>query len=127
MRTDTLIAVLAVNARPVNPRSFERRLACALGAALGGALVLLLFGYGVRADLLQLAATPIFWAKLALPLTLACAALLATARLARPGVTVGRAWTGLAIPAVLVWIAALVMLWLAPGDARVALVLGRTW
>ncbi|HVE07667.1 MAG TPA: DUF1109 domain-containing protein [Paraburkholderia sp.] len=127
MKTDNLIAVLAADAAPVDSRSVERRFVYALACAVCGALALLLSVYGVRSDLPELVARPIFWIKIALPLTLAGAAMLATARLSRPGAALGRVWTGLAAPAALVWIVALVVLWLAPREARLALLMGHTW
>jgi hypothetical protein len=127
MRTDNLIATLAADVAPVNPRSVERRFVYALLGAACGALVLLLPIYGVRADLSALMTRPIFWVKVAFPLTLACAAMVATARLSRPGAALGRVWTGFAAPVALASIAALAVLWLAPQEARLALLMGHTW
>jgi hypothetical protein len=127
MNTENLIAVLAADAAPIGRHVVERRIVSALSIAACGAIVLLLIGYGVRADLRWLVATPIFWAKVAFALTMAGAALIATVRLSRPGVAVGRAWAGLIVPAAIIWIVALVVLWLAPRDARAALVMGHTW
>jgi hypothetical protein len=127
MNTDNLIAVLAADAAPVSPHVVERRIASALSIAACGAVALLLLSYGVRADLASLVVTPIFWAKLAFALTMAGAALMATARLSRPGAAVGRVWAALVVPAAVALPVALVVLWLAPRDARAALVLGNTW
>jgi hypothetical protein len=127
MKTDNLIAALAADVAPVDPHSVERRFVYALAFAVCGALAVLLAGYGVRADLPRMLATPLFWAKVALPLTLAGAAVVATARLSRPGAALGRIGTALAAPVVLVWIAALAVLWFAPHEARVELLMGRTW
>jgi hypothetical protein len=60
-------------------------------------------------------------------LALACAAILATARLSRPGARLGRVWTGLAAPVALTSIGALAVLWFAPHEARLALLMGHTW
>jgi len=127
MRTDNLIATLSADVAPVNPRSVERRFVYALLGAACGALVLLLPIYGVRADLPALMMQPIFWVKVAFPLTLACAAMVATARLSRPGAALGRVWTGFAAPVALASSAALAVLWLAPQEARLALLMGHTW
>ncbi|QYD72446.1 DUF1109 domain-containing protein [Paraburkholderia edwinii] len=127
MNTENLIAVLAADAVPVGRHIVERRMFSALSIAACGALVLLLLSYGVRADLAWLVSTPVFWAKVAFALAMAGAALVATVRLSRPGVAVGRAWAGLAAPAAIVVIVALTVLWFAPHDARAALVMGHTW
>ncbi|GAB2874275.1 DUF1109 domain-containing protein [Paraburkholderia jirisanensis] len=127
MRTDNLIATLAADVAPVNPRSVERRFVYALLCAVCGALVLLLPIYGVRADLPALIVRPAFWVKVAFPLALACAAIVATARLSRPGAALGRVWSGFAAPVALASIAALAVLWFAPQEARLALLMGHTW
>ncbi|CAB3755383.1 DUF1109 domain-containing protein [Paraburkholderia humisilvae] len=127
MNTENLIEALAADAAPVGTHVVERRIVSALSIAAGGAIAVLLPVYGVRADLAWLVGTPIFWAKIVFALTMAGAALLATARLSRPGVAIGRAWAWLAVPAATVLLIALVILWLAPPDARASLLMGRTW
>ncbi|WP_224042659.1 DUF1109 domain-containing protein, partial [Paraburkholderia unamae] len=54
-------------------------------------------------------------------------ALAASTRLARPGARPGYAWAAIAWPVAAVWIAAAVLVWLAPAHARLPLVLGQTW
>jgi hypothetical protein len=99
----------------------------ALSIAICGAITLLLLSYGVRSDLAWLVSTPVFWAKVAFAACIASAALIATVRLSRPGVAVGRAWAGLVAPAAIVLVVALTVLWFAPRDARAALLMGHTW
>ncbi|MFC0399719.1 DUF1109 domain-containing protein [Paraburkholderia rhizosphaerae] len=127
MNTENLIEALAADAVPVGTHVVERRIVTALSIAACGAIAVLLPVYGVRADLAWLVGTPIFWTKLVFALTMAGAALLATTRLSRPGVAVGRAWAGLIAPAAIVLIVALIVLWLAPRDARASLLMGHTW
>ncbi|MGH8783249.1 DUF1109 domain-containing protein [Paraburkholderia sp.] len=127
MKTDALISLLATGATPVKRHAVSRRLAPALLIGALGAALIAVFGYGVRPDIGTMLVTPLFWAKLALPFCLAVAALVLTAQLSRPGVAVGRAWAGVAAPVAAVWLAALVLLWLAPADSRAALVFGHTW
>lgn len=127
MKTDDLIALLASEVAPVDRHVVAKRFAIALLCGLAGALLLIVTGYGIRADLAVIATTPLFWAKLALPATLLAGALLLTTRMARPGTQVDRSWLLLAAPVVIVWVAALVILITAPADTRVPLLLGNTW
>jgi hypothetical protein len=127
MNTENLIEALAADAAPVGTHVVERRIVSALSIAACGAIAVLLPVYGVRADLAWLVGTPIFWAKVAFALTMAGAALVATVRLSRPGVAVGRVWAGLIMPAATALLVALVVLWLAPRDERAALLMGHTW
>ncbi|MCY1444331.1 putative anti-sigma-F factor NrsF [compost metagenome] len=127
MKTDELISLLANAETAVDRHALARRFAAAL---LGGglaALLLVMVVYGVRADLAEVAATPLFWAKLALPGSLAPLALWLSTRLARPGVAGGAAWVALGLPLLLVWLGGALALAGVPVDARVDMVLGRTW
>lgn len=127
MNTDELIDLLASGEGPVERHALARRLGVALLGGGLGALLLTMTLYGVRADLAEVAVTPIFWAKVALPGSLAVLALVLTQRLARPGVRGGAAWTLLVLPLLLVWLGAAVTLVGAPQEARAELILGRTW
>lgn len=92
-----------------------------------GALLILVLGYGVRADLRLASELPMFWVKLAFPALVAAAALVLVLRLSHPGMRPGAAWLGLVLP----WLAVLSLaawaLVQAPVDQRTALVLGTTW
>jgi hypothetical protein len=127
MKTEDLITLLATGAAPVDRHVVARRFGWALIAGGVGATLLMSLVFGVRRDLATVAATPIFWLKVALPLFIALGALLATARLARPAGTVGIAWAATAWPVAAVLIGALGVLWLAPPDTRLPLVMGQTW
>ncbi|WEK28907.1 MAG: DUF1109 domain-containing protein [Candidatus Pseudomonas phytovorans] len=127
MKTDDLIALLAAGEGPVDRHALTRRFLLAL---LGGglaAIVLTVALFGVRGDLAQVAHTPLFWAKLALPGSLALLALWLTQRLARPGVKGGLLWGLMGLPLLLVWLGAAVSLLGVPVDARADLLFGRTW
>lgn len=127
MRTDELIQLLAADARPAPSQSIERRLALAALAGLGGAGVLLAWRFGVRPDLAQALALPMFWGKLAFAGALAAAGLALLRRLSRPGLAAGRAARWLPVPLLAMGVLALVaLLQAAPGE-RVPLVLGQTW
>lgn len=127
MNTDDLIALLASHEGPVDRHALAKRLGLALLAGLIGALLMTVALYGVRSDLVEVARTPLFWAKVALPASLALLGLWLTQRLARPGVKGGALWGLLGLPLVLVWLGAAISLLGAPVEARADLVLGRTW
>ena len=127
MKTDDLISLLAVAEGPVDRHVLVRRLAAALLGAALGALLMTVVLYGVRNDLAEVARTPLFWAKVALPASLALLGLGLTQRLARPGVGGGVLWPLLGVPLLLVWLGAAISLLGAPVEARVDLVFGRTW
>ena len=75
MKTDDLVAMLAASAEPVVPRATARRYGAALGWGAFGSLLTMALLLGVRPDLGQAAQLPMFWIKLAFPLSLAAAAL----------------------------------------------------
>jgi len=127
MKTDDLIAMLATGVAPVDRHAVGRRfgLAVAGGAALATVLVATTLHF--RADLAEVAATPLFWAKVTLPLSLALGALWMATRLARPGMATGACWPGVTVPFAAVWLAALYVLARTPASERAAAVLGETW
>lgn len=127
MNTDDLITLLARHEGPVDRHALAKRLGFALVGGLLGALLMTVALYGVRSDLVEVARTPLFWAKVALPASLALLGLWLTQRLARPGVEGGALWGLLGLPLVLVWLGAAISLLGAPVEARADLVLGRTW
>lgn len=127
MKTDELIDLLAAGESPVERHALVRRFALALLGGGLGALLLMAALYGVRADLAEVARTPLFWAKVALPGSLAPIALWLSSRLARPGVKGGAAWVLLCLPIALVWLGGLLALAGAPVEARPELIFGKTW
>lgn len=127
MKTDDLISMLATGVTPVDRHVVARRLCIAtlLGATLATLLVAL--ALHVRADLADVAATPLFWAKVALPLSLMLGALSMVARLARPGMAPAVTWLGITVPFAAVWLGAIVVITQTPAGERAAAVLGETW
>ncbi|CAG2134171.1 putative anti-sigma-F factor NrsF [Cupriavidus yeoncheonensis] len=127
MKTDDLISMLATGVMPVDPHAVSRRfgIAVATGAAL--ATLLVAATLHVRADLAEVAVTPLFWAKVALPLSLASGALWMASRLARPGMATGACWPAVTVPFAAVWLSALYVLAQTPAGERAAAVLGQTW
>ena len=127
MKTDELIAMLASGAEAVEPHPLRRRFALALGWGAFGTTLLMAILLGVRPDIAEAARLPMFWVKLAFPAALLAGALLATVRLSRPGVRLGRVPAAIAAPVLAVWLlAAIVLLGAAPAE-RPQLVFGETW
>ena len=127
MKTDSLISLLSTGVEPVDRHVLTKRFGLAMLAAACGSTILMAVVYGVRPDINPLWTTPIFWAKVAFPLSLAAISLVVTARLSRPGSVVGAAGAALALPFLAVWLAAVVLLWSASPDTRVSLIMGVTW
>jgi hypothetical protein len=127
MKTDDLITLLSTGVTRVDRKAVVRRFARALPLGLVGSLVMVAIVFGVRRDLMDVAQTPIFWAKLAFPLAVAIAAALTVSRLGRPGVRGGYAWALVAAPFIAVWLAGWVTLGTAAPAERVPLMLGLSW
>lgn len=127
MKTNELIDLLAAGESPVDRHALGKRFALALVGGALGALLLMAALYGVRPDLAEVARTPLFWAKVALPGSLAPVALWLSSRLARPGVKGGAAWVLLCLPLLLVWLGGAMELAGVPAEARAGLILGKTW
>lgn len=127
MKTDELIALLSDDPVPVPRHGIERRFALAALAGLGGGLVLMLALYGVRPGLAQDVALPMFWGKLLFTALLAAGSVAVLRRLARPGMGPGHGLVLLALPPLVLWgLAAVVLAQAAPAE-RLPLVLGSTW
>lgn len=127
MKTDDLVNLLATGLTPVPRHAAARRLALALAVGLVAGLVLLVLGYGIRPDLAEAAGLSMFWVKLLVPAAIACAGLLATQRLARPGVPAGLSWLGVLLPVAGLWVLGAMVWQAAPAPARPALLWGSTW
>lgn len=127
MKTDDLISLLASGVAPVDRRAPAKRFSVAVLAGLLGALLLVVALKGVRPDLGQVIATPIFWAKIGFPFCLMIGALSMVMRLARPGTPSGPGKILIVAAVTAVWAGAIyVLLVNAPGE-RVAIILGDTW
>jgi hypothetical protein len=127
MNTDELVTLLAKSAGPVEPRVTTKRFASAIGYGLCVTIAVMLFMLGVRPDISQVVALPMFWVKLLFPASVAAIALYAATRLARPGMKPDYA-PGLlgAIFAALWILAGITMLGATPLERR-ELVFGDTW
>ncbi|CAN5501019.1 DUF1109 domain-containing protein [soil metagenome] len=128
MKTDELVNLLATGVAPVPAHAVARRLAVAVGAGLPCAALLLAVTLGIRPDLALAASEWMFWLKPAFVACLVLAGWLAAERLARPGMRLGRSvWALLALPVLVLWLAAVVVLADAAPEQRADLVLGDTW
>jgi hypothetical protein len=127
MKTHELVTLLATGAWAVEPGASSRRYATALAWGAFGATLLMAILLGVRPDIDAAARLPMFWIKLAFPVSLAVASLVAASRLSRPGAQLGRLPAALAAPVLAVWLLTAYVLLAAPPPERVELVMGRTW
>jgi hypothetical protein len=127
MKTDEFISLLATGVAPIDRHALTKRFAVAVLSGAAGATLVMALLLGVRRDLAEVALTPIFWAKIALPLCLMIGSLWMSTRLARPGVRAGASGGLIAAPVAAVWLAGAYVLIGAPDDGRLALVLGKTW
>ncbi len=127
MKTDDFISLLATGVAPADRHALRKRFGIAMLVGAAGATLIMAMVLGIRRDLTEVIVTPIFWAKIALPLCLMIGALWMSTRLARPGVRPGGSGWLIAAPVVAVWLASAWVLMAAPDDARLALVLGKTW
>ncbi|MDD1508241.1 DUF1109 domain-containing protein [Pseudomonas sp. CNPSo 3701] len=128
MKTDELISFLAA-AEPAPDRHWQlKRFALALLAGGAAALLMVVVLFGVRADLVEVMGTWLFWAKVALPVGLLAAGVLLANRLGRPGVGAGLVGLMLlSVPLLGVWLGSALVLLDAPADLRLDMVLGKTW
>lgn len=127
MKTQDLVALLATNVAPVDRCFMSKRFSWATLLGGLGSTLLMAITFGIRPDLAQVAQTPLFWLKLALPLALGGASLWGCARLARPGVAVGGAAVAAALPIAALWVVGVLIVLGAPDTERAALMLGHTW
>ncbi|MGH8783258.1 DUF1109 domain-containing protein [Paraburkholderia sp.] len=127
MKTQDLVSRLADNLSPVERGVVEKRFSHALVIGMTASAGLLALLYGVRGDMPNPLAMPLFWAKLAFPLAVVAGALKLAGRLARPGARAAFAWTAVAAPVLAVWIASALIIWATPHGYRLQLMLGSTW
>ena len=127
MRTDDLIRTLATGAGPAERSAASQRYAIAIGVGMLGALAIVVAGLGVNANLAMIAKLPMFWVRAIFAASVAATAFVALARLARPGVPIGRASFAMVAPIFGMWALAAAVLIVAEPMMRSSLVLGSTW
>lgn len=127
MRTENWIDLLASEAEPANSRRAGPLMRRLLPWGVAGSLALMLAGYGLRHDFQVVVQLPMFWLKVGVPLVIALAGIVLVSRLGRPGVSPGRAWWGVVLPVLLLWLVGTGQ-WLAASPLeRPPLLWGQTW
>ena len=127
MKTDELITLLALDNAPVSYRAGRRVMLAKMGLGTLAASTMMYFFLGVRPDIDQAVALPMFWFKLAFPGALMFAGVAAMLRFGSPGVRLGNVKTALALPLVVVWVLALLALANATPEDRPILIFGTSW
>lgn len=115
---------LSADLAPVPPSFVMQRLFAGLGAGALVSILWVLAVLGLRPDLADALATPMFWLKLAYPLSLACVAALAAERLARPAAPARDRLVWLAAPLAAVALVGIVQFVTAAPVSRHAIVMG---
>ncbi len=126
MKTNELIAVLAAQATTVDGAAVLRRFHARLAAGVVltvGAMLLLNGAPGLVAS----EWTAGLWLKLFFTGALAAATAVGLRRVGYPGMRLGRFPAAAALPLVLLWMVAGLVLLTAPAEARLPLLLGQTW
>lgn len=126
MKTDALISMLARGPTAADSSTATRRICAAAAAGLAVAAAAMLAILGPRADIASATSMPMFWLKLAVPLSLAIAFLVASTRLARPAGRARGPWTVVVATLGILWAAAAFALAIAPPSQRVAMVAGTS-
>lgn len=127
MKTEELVELLARGDDGVQSNAVPRRLALALVASVPAAVALMAAWLGIRPDLAQAAAEPMFWGKVAFVALLSGGGLMAAARLSRPGASLQPLAALLAAPVLAMWlVAAATLAGAVPGE-RLELFLGVSW
>ncbi len=127
MKTDDLVAMLARNAEPVAAKQGRGRWVAVGAAALLASFVVMATTLGVRPDVTQAAADPMFWMKLGYAAALALGALLVARRLFLPGRKLASAPLSIAAPLLFMFALAVVAVLGADVGERLPLLLGSTW
>jgi hypothetical protein len=127
MNTNDFIKILATGPIAVEENSAGRHFMLASGWGLFGATLLMAIFWRVRPDMAHAITLPMFWFKLAFPVTAAIASLHITSQLASPGKPIGRALIVIGILLLITWIAGTVTLISTPVDERSVEIFGATW
>lgn len=126
MKTDALISMLASGPTAIDASTATRRICAAAAAGLAIAAAAMLAALGPRADLASAMSLPMFWLKFAVPLCLAIAFFVASARLARPGGRAAGAWVAVVATLVMLWAVASIDVAAAPAAQRASMVEGTS-
>jgi hypothetical protein len=127
MRTENLTAILAANLEPADSRRTMRRYVLGMTAGALAALILTGGVLHVNPALPHEVFQPAFWVRELYCASLAVLAVLAVARLARPGARFGLLPAGIAAVVLVMWILAAATLSSAASQKRGHLLLGATF
>lgn len=127
MKTDDLIAALALDAPAIPLRRIERDLVLWMIPAGVLALCGVVFWLGLRPDLSAAVLGPTFWAKAAYTLALGAGGFWLLDRLGRPGSSARQPLILLGAVLMVVAVLAVVELTMMPAGDRMAAMLGRSW
>jgi hypothetical protein len=127
MKTESLIDMLSRSAHESKPQRSPWLPLGLLLAGAGGTLLLTLVLYKLNPDLLAIAASGWFWLRFGFLLSLGLLAWVCLSQLGNPGRAQSTRLWWLALPSVVMGLIALVMLFNAPPNERVTMLLGTTW
>ena len=126
MKTDDLIQSLSADLAPVAPGAVARRITVGLGLGAVASAAVMLAWLGLRADLAQAVATPMFWMKFGYSALTGLFLALVLARLAKPAARSSALAALAAAPFVVVAIMAVVRLNQAVPEVRHHLLMGHS-
>lgn len=124
--TDTLIAALAEDLKPVRQGAVTRRILLTAIIGFVVSAVVMIAWLGLRPDLTTAIATPIFWVKFGYTLAIGFFGLLAVERLARPDGKVAAPLLAVLSVFGVIALFSIVQLVIATDDARHALIFGSS-
>jgi hypothetical protein len=127
MKTDDLIAMLGTNVEPVDHRQAKRTVSMAVMVGATVALGVMLFLFGVRADLKATGALVFLLLKLAFTMALIIPASIYLLRLARPGGERKTPMALVAAPFVAIMLLAAISLAFAPISYWDEMIVGDRW
>jgi hypothetical protein len=126
VKTEDLVSLLSTGVEPVDPKRIAWRYGLAVGGGSVAALALMVTALRLNPALSQELSEPMFWVREAFCGSLGMLGLVGIARLARPGRSLGLIPVGIALPVVVMWALAAVVLITAPSPSRTHLIFGQT-
>jgi hypothetical protein len=126
MKTDELIQSLSGDLSPVAPGAVARRIGLGLSGGALASTAIMLAWLGLRPDIVQAVATPMFWMKVGYAALTGLALAAVLTRLSRPAVRVGALVLVAGAPLAVVVAMALFRMANAPPDGRHELLMGHS-